>query len=137
MILLAERDHYAAELAEYFLRTEGYEVALSFEADEARRAFDTVRPDLTVLDWLISGGVGAQLCRDLKARDNRPILVLSSLDLRDAALEAGADAFLQKPLEPLQFVSAVKDLLGESAFIRTREAALAARDAPAAEGAAS
>ena len=40
------------------------------------------------------------------------------LDSSDAALEAGADAFLQKPLDPLQLVSAVKDLLGASAFLR-------------------
>ena len=46
------------------------------------------------------------------------ILAISTLDTSDAALEAGADAFLQKPLDPLQLVSAVKDLLGASAFLR-------------------
>ncbi len=118
LILLAERDPYAAELAEYFLRTEGYDVALSFEVDESRRAYRTMEPDLVVLEWLISGGAGEELVRDLRAQGDRPILVLSPLALRDAALEAGADAFLQKPLDPLLFVSTVKDLLGESALIR-------------------
>ena len=126
MILLAERDPYAAELAEYFLRTEGYDVALSFEAEEARQTYDTIMPDVTILDWLISGGEGAALCRDLKALSDRPGLVLSTLDLRDAALEAGADAFIQKPIDALPFVSAVKDLLGDSAFIAVRSARPAA-----------
>ena len=47
-----------------------------------------------------------------------PVLAISSLDARERALDAGADAFLQKPLDPLQLVSAVKDLLGQSALVR-------------------
>lgn len=46
------------------------------------------------------------------------MLAISTLETSDDALEAGADAFLQKPLDPLQFVSTVKDLLGSSAFLR-------------------
>jgi DNA-binding transcriptional MerR regulator len=61
---------------------------------------------------------GLELCRQLKQRSDAPILAVSTLDTSDAAMEAGADAFLQKPLDPLQLVSAVKDLLGASAFLR-------------------
>lgn len=119
LILLAERDPYAAEIAEYFLRTEGYEVTVTFEAADAEAKFTTLVPDLTVLEWLISGGAGADVCRQLKARSDNPVLVISALPLEDVAFEAGADAFLRKPLEPLQFVSTVKDLLGESALTRS------------------
>jgi len=72
---------------------------------------------MTVIDLLISGGSGLELCRQLKQRSDAPILAVSTLDSSHAALEAGADAFLQKPLDPLQLVSAVKDLLGASAFL--------------------
>jgi len=119
MILLAERDPYAAELSEYFLRTEGYAVSVTFDAATAEAMAETDPPDLTILEWLISGGAGADLCRQLKARSDAPILVISSLPLGDRAVEAGADAFLGKPLDPLQFVSTVKDLLGESALVRS------------------
>jgi len=118
LILLAERDPYAAELSEYFLRTEGYAVAVAFDAPTAEAMVRSDPPDLTVLEWLISGGAGADLCRELKARSDNPILVISSLPLGARAVEAGADAFLGKPLDPLQFVSTVKDLLGESALTR-------------------
>jgi hypothetical protein len=47
-------------------------------------------------------------------------VVLSTLDARDQALAGGADAFMRKPLDPLQFVSTVKDLLGKSAFLQQR-----------------
>ena len=118
LILLAERDAYAAELAEYFLRTEGYDVAVSLDADDARDAFDRLEPDIAVVEWLISGGVGGDVCRGLKARGDLPVVVLSNIALQDLALEAGADAFIQKPLDPLALVSTIKDLLGESALTR-------------------
>jgi len=118
LILLAERDPHAAELSEYFLRTEGYEVAAALDAADATRRSEELAPSMTVIDLLISGGGGLELCRQLKQRSDAPILAVSTLDTSDAALEAGADAFLQKPLDPLQLVSAVKDLLGASAFLR-------------------
>ena len=122
LVLLAERDPYAAELSEYFLRTEGYEVAAALDAADATRRSEELTPSMTVIDLLISGGSGLELCRQLKQRSDAPILAVSTLDSSDAALEAGADAFLQKPLDPLQLVSAVKDLLGASAFLRASSA---------------
>ena len=118
LILLAERDRYAAELSEYFLRTEGYEVLLTLEAADAEERFGRTQPDLAVVELLISGGAGIDLCRRLRARSSTPILAISSLDIPEEAVDAGADAFLKKPLDPLVLVSTVKDLLGESALIR-------------------
>jgi DNA-binding transcriptional MerR regulator len=118
LVLLAERDPYGAELSEYFLRTEGYVVELALSAEDAERAFRERRPALAIIELLISGGAGAELCRTLKQIAPVPVLAISSLDAREQALAAGADAFLQKPLDPLQLVSAVKDMLGHSALIR-------------------
>jgi DNA-binding transcriptional MerR regulator len=117
LILLAERDRYAADLTDFFLRTEGYEVVLTLEAAEAEQKFQELRPELAVVELMISGGTGAQLCRRLKDQGVPSCLAVSPLESREEALSAGADAFLQKPLEPLQFVSTVKDLLGRSAFL--------------------
>ena len=122
LILLAERDPYAAELSEYFPRTEGYEVSAALDAAEAARRFDELTPSMTVIDLLISPGSGLELCRQLKQRSEAPVLAISTLETSDQALEAGADAFLQKPLDPLQLVSAIKDLLGASAFLRPSSA---------------
>ena len=118
LILLAERDPFAAEFAEFFLRTEGYDVVLAFEADEAERIHDERSPDLAVVELLISGGTGAELCRRLKENGATACLAISPLDAREEALAAGADAFLQKPLDHLRLVSAVKDLLGTSAYLK-------------------
>ena len=118
VIMLAERDSHAAELAEYFLRTEGYETFMALEAREAEALFEERSPHLAVVDLLISGGAGPGLCRTFRER-GALVLAISPLESRDEALEYGADAFLQKPLDPLQLVSTVKDLLGQSAFLRT------------------
>jgi DNA-binding transcriptional MerR regulator len=118
LVLLAERDPYGAELSEYFLRTEGYLVELALSAEDAERAFGERPPALAIVELLISGGAGADLCARLKQLAPVPVLAISSLDAREQAIDAGADGFLHKPLEPLQLVSAVKDLLGQSALVR-------------------
>jgi DNA-binding transcriptional MerR regulator len=119
LVLLAENDPYGAQLSDYFLRTEGYDVEVALSADEAEQKFASDDPALTIVDLMISGGVGRDLCRRLKQQRATPLLCISTLDLREQALAAGADAFLQKPLEPLRLVSAIKDLLGQSALVRT------------------
>ena len=118
LILLAERDPFAGEFAEYFLRTEGYEVALVLNIEEAAAKVLESAPDLAVIDLLISSGRGLELCRQLRDDHNIPVLAVSTIELRDRALTAGAAAFLLKPIEPLQLVSVVQDLLGRSAYLR-------------------
>ena len=118
LVLLAERDPVAADLAEFFLRTEGYDVHLAFAVGDAEERWLESRPQLAIVELMISGGRGAQLCERLKKQhDAGGVLAISVLQARDEALAAGADAFLQKPLDPLEFVSTVKDLLGASALV--------------------
>ena len=120
LVLLAERDPVAAELAQFFLRTEGYEVHLALAAGEAEEQWLESRPQLAIVELMISGGVGADLCRRLKQHGAEAVLALSVLEARDEALAAGADAFLRKPVDPLELVSTVKDLLGASALVARR-----------------
>jgi DNA-binding transcriptional MerR regulator/anti-sigma regulatory factor (Ser/Thr protein kinase) len=118
LILLAERDPYAADLSEYFLRTEGYEVRLALDGEDARRLQRQRCPDLAVVELLLTGASGFHLCRELRDA-GVPVIAVSSLLLRDRAMEAGASVFLMKPLEPLTLVSAVRDLIGTSALAQT------------------
>ena len=117
LILLAERDRYAAELVEYFLRTEGYDVYVAFDAEAARRCLVNRQPDLSVVELMMSDG-GLSLCRELAQSGETPVLALSALALAEEALAAGASAFVAKPINPLQLISTVRDLLGQSALTR-------------------
>lgn len=120
VILLANRDRHTAEFEEFFLRTEGFEVEVALSAEAARESFSQKSPSVAVVELLISGGEGLDLCRFFKEKGNVLIVAVSVLESRDMAVDAGADAFLLKPLEPLQLVSAVRDLLGSSALVGPR-----------------
>lgn len=118
LVLIAERDPYAAGLAEYLLRTEGYDVCTALDGPEAAHLFGERSPALVLIDLLISGGAGFRLCRQFAAAGQGQILAVSALESSGEALEAGAAAFVQKPIEPRRLVSVVRDLLGTSALAR-------------------
>jgi DNA-binding transcriptional MerR regulator len=117
-VLVAERDPFAADFAEYFLRTEGYTVRIVLDVAEAARCLEDDRPTLLVVDLMISGGAGLALCRRARESGTAAILAISAIDSRDDALDCGADAFLQKPVDPDQLVATVRDLLGASTYAR-------------------
>jgi CheY-like chemotaxis protein len=115
LVLIAERDPAAAELAQFFLRREGYEVEPVFTASDAEQRSHERRPRLAIVELMISGGEGTDLCRRLKEEHvDGAVLAISGLAARDEALAAGADAFLQKPVDPLELVSTVRALLAAS-----------------------
>jgi DNA-binding transcriptional MerR regulator len=118
LVLLAESDRHGAELNDFFLRAEGYEVEIALTAHDAEEKFASQDPALSIVELMISGGVGRDLCERLKKRRATPVLCISSLDLHKQALAAGADAFLKKPLEPSQLVSTVRELIGPSRLMR-------------------
>ena len=119
-VLLAERDPYAAEFAEYFLRTEGYAVRIVLDPAAAAEILRAEPPSVLVVDLLIAGGAGLALCRAAQDNGSVPVLAVSAVDSRDQAFAAGAEAFLVKPLDPLQFVSTIRDLVGTSAYLRKK-----------------
>jgi DNA-binding transcriptional MerR regulator len=117
LILLAESDPYAAEFQEYFLEAEGFEVVVALDEDAARNAFTASLPAVVIVEVFISGGEGLALCRRFREQDSVAIIAVSAVDVAAQAFDAGADAFLRKPLDPLQLVSTVQDLLRSSAFL--------------------
>jgi CheY-like chemotaxis protein len=121
LVLLAERDPRAADLQEYFLRTEGYHVEVCASAPEAEAGAAAMQPDVAVVELTLSSHAGLDLCRRLHEVADTAVIAVSSLDTADQALAAGADAFLLKPLDPLVLISTIKDLLGASAFLRSRD----------------
>jgi DNA-binding transcriptional MerR regulator len=118
MILIAEREPYAADFAEYLLRTEGYAVSIARDAQQIKLLFAERAPDLLIIDLLISGGAGFRVTSELRAQSDVVILAVASLDAASEAVTLGASAFLRKPLEPLALTSTVRDLLGTSALAR-------------------
>lgn len=121
LIQLAEPDVHAAEYQEFFLKTKGFDVEVTMTDAAAREAFVAARPAVVIVEVLISGGTGLELCRYFRAQAEVAIVAVSAMEAMDAAMDAGADAFLRKPLDPLQLVSTVRDLLRSSAMLAERE----------------
>jgi DNA-binding transcriptional MerR regulator len=119
LILLAERDPYAASYLDYFLRTEGYRVELAGNAQEAELRFAALSPQLVIVELLLSGGLGGALVEQLKL-SGALVVAISPLAAGDVSAELGADAFLQKPIDPVALLSTVRDLLGTSALTGAR-----------------
>jgi DNA-binding transcriptional MerR regulator len=115
LVLIAERDPIAAELAQSVLQGEGFEVELVFSASVAEALWLERRPQLAIVELMISGGQGTSLCGRLKQHDVGAVIASSALEAPDEALAAGADAFLQKPVDPAELVSTVRNLLAANA----------------------
>jgi DNA-binding response OmpR family regulator len=114
-ILLADdEDAITSELAPLLQRS-GFEVIVAHAGDEALRITQRERPDLLVLDVLMPGANGREVCRTLRAAgDQTPILLLTQVGAaaeRAMALEEGADDYLNKPFEPAELIARIRAVL--------------------------
>lgn len=114
VILIAERDQTVRELQRFFLEKAGFAVDFADDGEAALERARTAPPALLVTEILIPKLDGLALCRRLReepATAGVPVIVFSILSAAARAAEAGASAFLRKPLVESVFVAAVKDLV--------------------------
>jgi len=110
-LLLVEDDLALAELLEYRFESEGYRVRVTGDGDEALVYAAEDAPDLVILDWMIEGISGIEVCRRLRRRQttaNLPIIMLTARgeeNDRVRGLETGADDYLTKPFSPKELVA--------------------------------
>lgn len=114
VILVVERDPHVRELEAYFLNEAGFAVEFADDGAAALSSAVRLRPSIVITGILVPKVDGLALCRAIKA-DARlretMVLVFSILAAKTRALEAGADAFLLKPLAERRLVETVRDLL--------------------------
>lgn len=109
-ILIVEDDPDALRLATFFLKRAGYEVLSAEDGVRGLQLAREAEPDLVVLDWLLPGLSGLEVCRKLRRDSQVPVLMLTSLDSvadRVEGLETGADDYLVKPYAPEELVARV------------------------------
>ncbi|HMO67964.1 MAG TPA: phosphate regulon transcriptional regulator PhoB [Novosphingobium sp.] len=116
-LLLVEDDPALAELLEFRFRSEGYDVRVTADGDEALILAAEEVPDLVILDWMIEGTSGIEVCRRLrrdKATAHVPIVMLTARgeeDDRIRGLETGADDYVTKPFSPRELLARVSAIL--------------------------
>lgn len=114
-VLIADRDQYAADLMAHFLRTEGYTVEIALDAAEASRRFAERPPQAVIVDLLISGKEGFRLVTEFSGSGKTQVIAVASLNAGDEAQRVGADAFLQKPIDPERLLAVLRGRLGAAA----------------------
>ncbi|MEE8231441.1 MAG: phosphate regulon transcriptional regulator PhoB [Qipengyuania citrea] len=112
-LLLVEDDPALSELLEYRFSNEGYQVRTTPDGDEALLLATEDVPDLVILDWMIEGTSGIEVCRRLR-RDKQtahvPIIMLTAREAEDdrvRGLDTGADDYLTKPFSPRELLARV------------------------------
>jgi len=113
-ILVVDDDAHIRELVRHFLSLEGFEVHEAADGKEALALLETVKVDLVILDIMMPVMDGWDLCRELRAVGDVPILMLTAKGetrQKVKGFELGADDYLVKPFDPLELVARVKALL--------------------------
>ncbi len=116
-VLLVEDEPAQREVLSYNLKSEGFDVVTAADGDEAMLLVDEEAPDIIVLDWMLPGISGIEICRRLKSKPETrsiPVLMLSARSEevdRVRGLETGADDYVVKPYSVLELMARVRTQL--------------------------
>ena len=113
-ILVVEDEESFSDPLSYLLRKEGYEVAIADDGPGALEEFDRNGADLVLLDLMLPGLPGTEVCRQLRARSNVPVIMLTAKDGeidKVVGLELGADDYVTKPYSSRELVARVRAVL--------------------------
>jgi len=110
-VLIVDDDTALAEMLGIVLRGEGYEPTLCPDGDQAMAMFREHKPDLVLLDLMLPGMDGIDVCRAIRAESGVPIVMLTAkTDTVDVVvgLESGADDYVMKPFKPKELVARIR-----------------------------
>ena len=113
-ILVVDDEESIREALQMAFELQGYEVQLACSGRQGWQSFHEHRPDLVVLDRMMPDGDGLQLCAQIRAHGQVPILMLTALgelDERVSGLDSGADDYLAKPFKVKELLARVRALL--------------------------
>jgi two-component system response regulator RegX3 len=113
-VLVVEDEESYSDALTYMLRKEGFEVAIATNGDDALAEFDRSGADIVLLDLMLPGTPGTEVCRQLRQMSNVPVIMVSAKDAevdKVVGLELGADDYITKPYSPRELVARVRAVL--------------------------
>ena len=124
-ILIVDDDENIAELISLYLTKECFDTKIVYNGEDALTAFDTYQPNLVLLDLMLPGIDGYQVCREIRAHSSTPVIMLSAKgEVFDKVLglELGADDYIMKPFDSKEMVARVRAVLRRYQPSRSEEA---------------
>lgn len=121
-ILIVDDDENIAELISLYLTKECFDTKIVYNGEDALTAFDAYQPNLILLDLMLPGIDGYQVCREVRARSSVPVIMLSAKgEVFDKVLglELGADDYIMKPFDSKEMVARVRAVLRRYNPVRT------------------
>ncbi|OUC93929.1 response regulator transcription factor [Streptosporangium minutum] len=128
-VLVVEDEESFSDALSYMLRKEGFEVAVAATGPEALDAFDRNGADLVLLDLMLPGLPGTEVCRSLRQRSNVPVIMLTAKDSeidKVVGLELGADDYVTKPFSSRELVARIRAVLRRQGDVEELESAVLA-----------
>ncbi|MEY3020159.1 MAG: Sensory transduction protein regX3 [Actinomycetota bacterium] len=122
-ILLVEDERSIAEGLKVSLEAEGFELSWARDGQEALAGWERLRPDLILLDLMLPGVSGLEVCRAIRSRSTVPIIMLTARDTevdRVVGLELGADDYLTKPFSSRELIARVRAVLRRATSLTVR-----------------
>ena len=124
-ILIVDDEENICELLRLYLEKEGYATAVITDGSGAINAFNTEKPDLVLLDIMLPGLDGWQICREIRKTSGVPIIMLTAKSEtfdKVLGLELGADDYITKPFEPKEVIARIKAVLRRAAPAQSQTA---------------
>ena len=113
-VLVVEDEESFSDALSYMLRKEGFEVAVAATGPDALECFDRSGADLVLLDLTLPGLPGTEVCRELRAKSNVPVIMLTAKDSEVdivVGLELGADDYVTKPYSSRELLARIRAVL--------------------------
>ena len=113
-VLVVEDEESYSDALSYLLRKEGFEVSLASTGPDALTEFDRTGADIVLLDLMLPGRPGTEVCRRIRQVSNVPVIMVSAKDSevdKVVGLELGADDYVTKPYSPRELVARIRAVL--------------------------
>ena len=113
-VLIVDDEKNICELIRLYVEKEGYKTVFAYDGEQAISVFETEKPDIILLDVMMPKKDGWQVCREIRAKSDVPVIMLTAkgetID-KVLGLEFGADDYIVKPFEPKELVARIKAVL--------------------------
>jgi two-component system response regulator RegX3 len=131
-VLIVEDEESLADPLAFLLRKEGFEASVVNDGAQALSVFDRISPDIVLLDLMLPGVPGTEVCKALRARSSVPVIMVTARDSeidKVVGLELGADDYVTKPYSARELIARIRAVLRRGGDVSDDDLALVVLEA--------